>query len=57
MKYIVFYEINCGEYRLDMEIHCNTLEKVNERTLKINGALIELEEDSIITSIKKIVIE
>jgi hypothetical protein len=53
MKFIIFYEINHGEYQLSMEIQADKFEKIDKRTIKVNGALIELE-DAIIVDIKKI---
>jgi len=53
-KFSVEFQENGEEYSGFLLIECKTFKKVNETTIKVNGALIEIDEDIVkIKELKK----
>jgi len=55
MKKIVSFDENGSEYTGTLEIECDTFEKIGERSINVNGAVIIIDED--IQSIEDVLCE
>jgi hypothetical protein len=48
MKRSVWFEENGGEYSGCLRIECKSLKQIDSRTIKVNGAIIQIDEDIIV---------
>jgi len=47
MKRNVWFDENGGEYSGCLHIECKSLKQIDARTIKVNGAIIKIDEDII----------